>query len=182
MPKGIYLRKPRSEEHKANLSKSLKGKIGNRLGSKLTEETKEKMRISHLGNKNHLGHKHSEDSRQKMRIGVRKYYANLKAMGLKPVGFKGGYENKPNERYSKIKLNGGSHTSEEWHSLKESYGYTCPSCLKKEPEIKLTIDHIIPVSKGGTDDIGNIQPLCKSCNSRKKNRFTVKYPRPAQSF
>lgn len=58
-------------------------------------------------------------------------------------------------------------TWNEWQEIKHKFNYTCPSCGKKEPEIKLTVDHIIPVSKGGTNNKENIQPLCISCNSKK---------------
>lgn len=34
-----------------------------------------------------------------------------------------------------------------------------------------TIDHVIPRSKGGTDDLDNLVPACRDCNSRKGNRL-----------
>lgn len=68
----------------------------------------------------------------------------------------------------------GSHTQAEWELLKKRYNYCCPSCGKCEPEIELTEDHICPLSRGGSDYIVNIQPLCRSCNS-KKCRKIIKY-------
>lgn len=65
----------------------------------------------------------------------------------------------------------GSHTLSEWESLKRSCSYRCVFCGKAEPLIKLTRDHILPISKGGSNFISNIQPLCGSCNSTKHNRF-----------
>lgn len=64
-----------------------------------------------------------------------------------------------------------AYTLQEWEALKEKYNHTCLRCGKKEPEIKLTVDHILAVSKGGSNSIDNIQPLCGSCNSSKGSTF-----------
>ena len=71
----------------------------------------------------------------------------------------------------------GSFTNTEWSSLKAFYNYTCLCCGNREPEIQLTPDHIIPLSKGGSNSIGNIQPLCRSCNSAKGTKTTDYRPR-----
>ena len=62
----------------------------------------------------------------------------------------------------------GSYTEQEWLDLCEKYNQLCAWCNNPK---KLTVDHIIPISKGGSNFISNIQPLCGSCNSRKGNRL-----------
>jgi len=56
------------------------------------------------------------------------------------------------------------HYKTVFKKLLHKYKFRCVECGSEE---KLTIDHIKPVSKGGTDDLSNLQILCKSCNSRK---------------
>jgi len=64
----------------------------------------------------------------------------------------------------------GSHTEEEWQDLRAFYNFTCLCCGMQEPEIKLTRDHVIPLTQGGSDSIDNLQPLCARCNSKKNNK------------
>lgn len=70
-------------------------------------------------------------------------------------------------RRSRKVQSGGKFTPQQWSELKAYYNYTCLCCGKREPEIKLTIDHVIPISLGGTNFIDNIQPLCSFCNKSK---------------
>jgi len=65
-------------------------------------------------------------------------------------------------RRARLEGNGGSHTAEQWQLLCESFGNVCLCCKEEKP---LTVDHVVPISKGGTNDIWNLQPLCRGCNS-----------------
>lgn len=49
----------------------------------------------------------------------------------------------------------------------ERDNFTCQTCGSRQ---YLTIDHIIPESKGGKTEKDNLQTLCKACNARKGNR------------
>lgn len=62
----------------------------------------------------------------------------------------------------------GRYTLKEWNQLCEMYGNVCLCC--KQPK-KLEADHVIPISKGGSNTIDNIQPLCRTCNAKKNNKF-----------
>lgn len=44
-------------------------------------------------------------------------------------------------------------------------------CLRCGTNKNISIDHIVPVFKGGLNEIGNFQPLCKSCNSWKGTKI-----------
>lgn len=175
MPVGVYKHKPNQGFQKGNNL----GKL--HKGIERSETTKEKLSISHKGKK------FSELTKKKM---------SIKGMGSKNPFWKGGITK--NMEYRKrqrkewrlknrsrvscshlkrraIKLNAiGSHAFGEWELLKKQYGFTCPCCYRKEPDIKLTEDHIIPLSKGGSNFIENIQPLCRNCNSKKHTKI-IKY-------
>lgn len=69
----------------------------------------------------------------------------------------------------------GSFTLLEWRTKLALYP-NCPACGRDWSEtVRPTVDHIRPVSKGGSNLIANIQPLCQPCNSRKKD-LTISYP------
>lgn len=62
----------------------------------------------------------------------------------------------------------GTFTYEEWMILRQHFGDVCGRC--KTPMVRPVIDHVIPLSRSGTNYIENIQTLCKDCNSGKGAR------------
>ena len=47
---------------------------------------------------------------------------------------------------------------------------TCQLCGAKAPDVELHVDHIVPLSRGGTTTIDNLQTLCAPCNLGKGDR------------
>lgn len=46
---------------------------------------------------------------------------------------------------------------------------TCQTCGRRAPEVEITIDHVIPVALGGSDDPSNLVTACRDCNSGKSS-------------
>jgi 5-methylcytosine-specific restriction protein A len=59
----------------------------------------------------------------------------------------------------------------------ERDNYQCRSCGKTHKTVKLQIDHIIPLAKGGSNDMSNLQTLCSECNQQKSDRIDRRFKR-----
>jgi len=71
-------------------------------------------------------------------------------------------------RRSLKKANGGDLTYEQWVQVCNKYENKCLCCGTSE---RMSLDHIIPITKGGKHIAENVQPLCCSCNSRKGTKI-----------
>jgi len=69
----------------------------------------------------------------------------------------------------RAQINGNKLTLADWKLIKENFNNICFYC--KSSNKKLTIDHYIPLSRGGEHIISNIVPACSLCNSRKTNKM-----------
>ena len=69
----------------------------------------------------------------------------------------------------------GNFTAKEFEELCRNYGNKCLRC--GSTGVVLEADHVIPLTKGGSDSIANIQPLCGTCN-RSKFVKTTDYRTP----
>jgi 5-methylcytosine-specific restriction endonuclease McrA len=49
------------------------------------------------------------------------------------------------------------------------------ACAHCNTTKNITLDHIIPISRGGQHSVGNLQPLCRSCNSSKNAKLLVEW-------
>lgn len=184
MPSGVYIR---TEEHKRKSSEAaINGDTGkykrtvehrritseSMKGIKFSEERKRNISKARKGIQFSDEHKRKLSERNKKRTGNRAF--NWKGGLSKNKEYMNWCWGKRKRLKKVLSKNDSFHTFEEWSLLKEQYGFICLACNRSEPEIKLTEDHIVPLSKGGSDDIENIQPLCQSCNSKKFTK-TIKY-------
>lgn len=62
--------------------------------------------------------------------------------------------------------------SRQWESVRqfvfERDNYTCVYC--KSSALSLEVDHVIPVSRGGSNHISNLATSCRECNRSKHNK------------
>jgi hypothetical protein len=64
------------------------------------------------------------------------------------------------------------------HLVRQRANYLCEYCHTSErwQYVRFTIDHIIPLSLGGSDELDNLALACFHCNRRKANKLTALDP------
>jgi 5-methylcytosine-specific restriction endonuclease McrA len=73
----------------------------------------------------------------------------------------------------------GRHTEKEWRALCSSFDERCAYCGARAA---LTVDHVVPITRGGSNSIENILPACMSCNRRKNARLLSEWTPPSPLF
>lgn len=69
-------------------------------------------------------------------------------------------------------------TKEEWFEVMNKYEWKCLYCGCDLTKYNRSMDHIIPISKGGRNIKENIAPACKHCNSSKKDKYLHEWLHP----
>jgi 5-methylcytosine-specific restriction endonuclease McrA len=62
----------------------------------------------------------------------------------------------------------------QWWKRRRASGI-CHYCKRKFQPRELTMDHVIPLARGGRSEKFNLVPCCKECNTRKKNMLPVEW-------
>ena len=62
----------------------------------------------------------------------------------------------------------------QWWKRKLSKGM-CHYCGKAFAAGELTMDHVVPIARGGQSRKGNVVPACKECNNKKKQLLPIEW-------
>jgi 5-methylcytosine-specific restriction protein A len=69
----------------------------------------------------------------------------------------------------------------QWWSRKCAEG-VCYFCKRRIAPKDLTMDHIVPIIRGGKSTKGNIVPVCKECNNKKKYLLPIEWEEYMESL
>ena len=58
----------------------------------------------------------------------------------------------------------------------------CHYCGRSTPARALTMDHVVPLARGGRSTKGNLVPACKDCNNRKKSLLPMEWDTYIEGF
>ncbi|MET8826093.1 HNH endonuclease [Streptomyces sp. NPDC004610] len=108
-------------------------------------------RISHERNPE-VGKAYRAQNKDRQALAYRKYYEANKFAVMQRA------------RLRKAFYAAGDLTQEQWNVVVDRYGKQCLACASQEA---LSLDHVIPLSRGGQHTEDNVQPLCLTCNKRK---------------
>ena len=111
-----------------------------------------------------------------MTLGKKSRYANNKVYAYSQIPYMVNEVNAElmakNSRQAAIKRERALMTDDLRYDVLKRDNYTCQICGSTAADgVKLEIDHIIPVSKGGKTELSNLRVLCDRCNRGKSNKM-----------
>jgi 5-methylcytosine-specific restriction protein A len=77
------------------------------------------------------------------------------------------YSETDDDEIKKEKAKARELRNSQWWKRKRSSG-RCHYCGRQFKASELTMDHIVPIARGGRSTKGNVVPVCKECNNKKK--------------
>ena len=121
-------------------------------------------------------HSNIEQSRKRVREQSRKTYSTEEGRDRLRKNAKRWVKSNP-EKVKAIKHNRraesvGRLDPEKWKSRLDYYGGRCVYCRTDK---NITIEHRIPISRGGTNLASNLVPACSTCNCRKNNKTETEF-------
>lgn len=84
------------------------------------------------------------------------------------------YESVSNQQIKREKEKARRLRRTHWWDQKVQPGI-CYYCRRKVGRRNLTMDHVVPLSRGGKSKKGNIVPACKECNTKKRYLIAVEW-------
>ncbi len=127
-------------------------------------------------------YKSHPEQAEKSRLNFRSFYAEHKAK-VQERNRKWKESNPERNNYNRrmenrlrkyrVKNAAGKFTVKEWESKVKEYNSCCAYCSQSIIDDEITIDHVMPLSKSGTNNIDNLVPSCLPCNVRKYNSVPV---------
>lgn len=78
------------------------------------------------------------------------------------------------EEIKKEKIKAQRLRKSQWWKRKCAEGI-CYFCRKKISPTELTMDHLVPLIRGGRSNKGNVVPSCKECNNKKKYLLPIEW-------
>lgn len=148
---------PQGQRNKAKYAATPKGRA---TRQHVIARRKESGKASAVAAAQHERKKNDPAYRERRRLANKKYRSGEKGKAL------------AYRQYAKRKLailsTDDLLTADDWAEILREHDHRCRYCGRK---IKLTVDHVIPLSKGGDHSKKNVVPACQSCNSKKRDRL-----------
>ncbi len=69
----------------------------------------------------------------------------------------------------------------QWWKRRRARGM-CHYCERMFPPGELTMDHVVPIARGGKSTRGNVVPACKACNTAKKQLLPMEWDTYLKQF